>query len=259
MPPFHLAAFSESQDAAGVFVDQAPIIDQRLNVIGDNIRVPALNNIVAIAAGADAVVAPRVRLYSPSIEEFARYEVAEINTNNAAAAVYGSPQRVVDLRRNPLVLTPDENLRCELLNNPAAAQIQWAHVWFADGPIAPVENARETTIRATSGTTVTANAWSTCVLALDDELPNGVYAIVGMRVQGATCVAARVNFLGGDQPWRPGVPGSVLVSDIQAGMFRHGGMGVFGTFPTTQLPQIEVLCNAADTAQVVYLDVVRVG
>lgn len=257
--PFHLAAFMESVDNGGAFGDVAALLDQRLNVIGDNIRVPALDHIVAIGAGVDAVVAPRARLYSPSIEQLARYEIAEINTNNAAAAVYGNPQRLVDLRRNPLVVVPDENLRAEILANPAAAQLQFVHVWFADGPITPAENLPVHTVRLTGATTVTAAAWSAVPLTLDDELPNGTYAIVGARFQGATCIAGRINFLGGDQSWRPGAPGSVLVSDMQYPIFRNGGMGVWGQFPTTQLPQAEFLCNDADTAQVVYLDVVRVA
>ena len=257
--PIHLAAFYESQDPAGAFVDQAALLDQRLNILGDNIRVPALNNIIAIAGGAENTVAPRQRLYSPSIEELARYEVAELNVGSAAAIVAGDPQRMVDLRRSPLQLVTDENLRAEILSNPAAAQAQWTLVWFADGPVAPVENVREHTVRLTGATTVTAGAWSTVPLTLDDELPNGVYAIIGARFQSATCVAGRINFLGGDLAWRPGALGSVLVDDQQHPMFRHGGLGVWGTFPTTQLPQAEFLCNAGDTAEVVYLDVVRVG
>lgn len=254
---FHLAAFNASLDAGAAFTGLAAIADQRLTTNVNRMRVPVLNNIVAIAGGADAVVAPRLRLFSPSLEKISRYEVAELNTNNAAAAVYGSPQRIVDLRRSPLTLDVDEDLQAELSNNPAAAQIQWAHVWLADGPIAPVEAPNEFTIRATAAITGVASAWAAGAITLDDDLPNGEYAITGMRVQGATLTAARLNFVGSDQSWRPGVPGSVLVSDLMAPMFRHGGMGVYGTFKTTTLPQLEVLCNAGDTAQVLYLDIVR--
>lgn len=257
--PFHVAAFCSSVDAAAAFTALAPRTDQRLQVTANRLRVPVLNNVVAIAGGADAVVAPRIRLFSPSIEELARYELAEINTNNAAAAVYGSPARIVDLRRSPLPLTVDEDLQVELYNNPAVAQLQFAHVWLADGPITPVDNVRETTVRATAAITAVANEWTVGALTLDDDLPAGEYAVIGLRVQSATIQLGRLNFVGSDALWRPGVPGSVLVSDLSPAMFRHGGMGVFGTFRTTSLPQLEILCNAADTAQVVYLDLVRVS
>lgn len=257
--PFHTAAYYESIDPAGAFNDLTPVADQRLFTAGDNIRVPSLNAIAMIAGGAENTVAPRMRLYSPTIEQLARYEVSPLNVAAAGAVEPGSPQRIVDLRRAPLVAGVDENLRAELLSNPAAAQIQWAAVWFADGPIQPVDAPGEFTVRGTSATALVAGSWTAVNLTLDDEIPPGVYAVVGMRSSSAGCIAARLNFLAGENPWRPGVLGVDAEDDLQDPIFRHGGLGVFGTFPFTQLPQVEFLSISADAAEIVYLDLVKVG
>lgn len=256
---FHLAGWYESQDPAGAFVDQAALADQRLFTVGDNLRVPVLNNIIAIAGGAENTVAPRQRLYSPTIEQMARYEVLPLNVGAAAAIEPGSPHSVCDLRRSPLLVGVDENLRAEILSNPAAAQAQWTLAWFADGPVAPIEGAPIFTVRGISATNLVAGAWTSCNLTLDDELPPGRYAVVGARFQSAGCVAGRLNFLGGENPWRPGALGCDSESDLAHDMFRYGGLGIWGEFHFTQLPQAEFLSVSADTAEIVLLDLVRVG
>lgn len=257
--PFHLAGWLESVDPAGAFNDLTALADQRLFTQGDNIRVPALNNIVALAGGAENTVAPRLRIYSPTIEQFARFDVTPLNVAAAAAIPPNDPHRLMDLLRNPLVVGVDEMIRAELNSNPAAAQIQWALAWFADGPIAPIEGAPIYTVRGTGATALVAGAWTAVNLTLDDELPPGTYAVVGARFQSATVIAGRLNFIGGEQQWRPGALGSVLADDLCFPYFRFGGMGVWGEFPFTQLPQAEFLASAADAAEVVHLDLVRVG
>lgn len=257
--PFHLAAHLASVDNAGAFADLAALADQRLFTNGNNIRVPALNNIIALAGGAENATVPRMRVYSPTIERVARVEVTPLNVSAAAAVTPGSPHRIMDLRDDPLVLGVDENYRVELLSNPVAAQFQWMLTWFADGPVQRVNAGNVFPIRATSATTLVAGAWTICNLTLDDELPPGIYAVVGARFQSATVVAGRLNFLGGDNPWRPGAMGSVAINDLASPMFRAGELGEWGRFPFTQLPQAEFLATSADTAELVYLDVVQVG
>lgn len=256
---FHVAGWAENIDPAGAFADIAALADQRLFTAGNNLRGPSLNQIVAIAAGVESTAGNRARLYSPTIEQMARYEIAPLNLAGAGAVEPASPHAVVDLRRSPLLVGVDENIRAEILSNPAAAQDQWVLGWFADGPIAPVEPSGEFTVRATGTQAVAALAWTACNLTLDDELPPGNYAVVGMRFESATAIAGRLNFLGGEQSFRPGVLGVDAASDIEHPMFRHGGLGLFGTFPFTQLPQLEALCADADAAQTVYLDLVKVG
>jgi hypothetical protein len=254
----HLAGFLESLDPAAAFVNIAALQDDRLFTNGDNLRVPALNRVIMAAGGAENTVAPRIRLTSPTLDEFTRWEITPLNVASAAGVEPGSPQAIQKMIENPVGLGIDENLRAELLSNPGAAQIQWALLWFSDGPPTPVVNQRMFTVRGTGATTVAVGAWTPATITLDDELPPGRYQIVGLRAESATGIAARIVNREGGQ-WRTGVLCADAISDLEDPIFRGGRMGVLAEFPFTQLPDIEFLCVAADTAQVVYFDLVRVG
>ena len=255
--PFHLAGFLEDIDSAGVFANLTALADNVLFVQGDDLRVPELNSIVLLSGGADGVAAPRFRLDSPTLAENMRFEVTAINSQDAAAVEPDSPPKLLDLRRTPLVLGIDELLRCELNNNPAAPQDQWLLCWFADGPTTPVEPAGVFTVRGTGTGTLAVNVWTADTITLDENLRPGTYAIVGMRAISAGLVAARI--VSRDQVWRPGCLGADVITDVESPIFRYGQMGIWTTFPFTQLPTIEFLSMSADTAQTVHLDLLRVG
>lgn len=256
--PQHLAGFLEDIDPAGVFVNLAALADQRLFTQGDDLRVPPLNMVVAAAGGADAVVQPRLRLDSPTLDQMVRYEISPLNSQDAAAVEPDSPQKMDDLRRAPLLLGVDEILQVQLLSNPAAVQDQWALLWFADQVPQPVSGGRPFTVRATGTVTLTVNVWSTVDITLDENIPPGNYQVIGLRPESLGCVAGRLIFRTGDF-WRPGALGVDTVIDIQHSMFRHGEMGVLGEFPFTQLPAIEFLSVIADTVETVHLDLIRIG
>lgn len=113
------------------------------------------------------------------------------------------------------------------------------------------------TIRATGGTTAVVNTWTLVALTWADSLPNGTYACVGLNVIGATARAARLIFQG--QVWRPGCVANTLVSDLPSRLMRDSRMGTWGTFSGNSMPQLEILCGAADTAQEVYMDFIRLS
>lgn len=252
---FHLGGFLEDIDPAGAFANITALADDRLFTQGDDIRVPPLNNVIVIAAGLDNVVDPRARLESPTLDELVRYETSPVNVGTTDVEP-GTPQAVDDMRQNPLVLGVDEILQCQILSNPAAAGDQWVLLWFADGPPQPVTGNRIFTVRYTGATTVTARAWTPVNITLDENLPPGDYAVVGLRPSGASCLAARLVFRTGDF-WRPGALGVDAAGDIQHPMFRKGQLGIWGEFPFTQIPAIEYLCDLADTAQTGHLDLIR--
>jgi hypothetical protein len=62
-----------------------------------------------------------------------------------------------------------------------------------------------------------------------------------------------------DQIDRPGGIGSSAADLNNEPMFLKGGLGVWGRFNSNRMPNVEFLCNAADTAQEIYLDIIRVG
>jgi hypothetical protein len=90
-----------------------------------------------------------------------------------------------------------------------------------------------------------------------DSLPDGIYACVGGLHFGAGAVASRIIFNG--QSWRPGSPSIVVVTDQPSPIFLNGGLGEWGRFEQTALPQIEVLCNATTSTHEYYLQFVQVG
>ena len=64
--PFHLAAWQQSVDEAGVFTGITAVPDPVLTVLVNNVQVPSLNKVVALAAGVETTVAQQARLTAPS-------------------------------------------------------------------------------------------------------------------------------------------------------------------------------------------------
>ena len=135
---YHLAAFYSSLDAAGAFTPVVPIADPMLFVQGNAIRVPTdMPNLIWLAGGADATVSPQFRLTSPSLTTVGRPQIQPVNVTSAAAALPGSPFNIMWVNDNPIALAGDELLTCDLLNNPGAAQFQWAMIQFGDSTPTP--------------------------------------------------------------------------------------------------------------------------
>lgn len=162
-----------------------------------------------------------------------------------------------DYRRNPITLQPLEEVSVLATNNAGAGQRVTVGLHLGAGAPGPSPAGPILALRGTGTTTVTANVWTQCPITWQNNLPNGTYAVIGMEWLSATPQFGRLIFPG--QNWRPGAPGVVNDTDISDPLFRLGLLGVWGTFNTTTLPVLEVLCNAADTAQEVYLDIVRIG
>jgi hypothetical protein len=251
---FHTAAFYESVDQAGAYANMAVPADQLLTVVTPNMQVPALNRVVLVAAGLESAVAPIGRLVAPSLRTKCLFQISPISNAAAGPVVPVDPHAVVDLRFNPLNLVPSEQLNFAAFANPAAAQIQWCGVWFADGPIAPVTGSIFTA-RAVGTTTLVAGAWVTCPLVFDENLPRGRYQIVGMKAISATAKLARLLLPG--QQWRPGVLGCVTTQHREWPGFRYGGMGAYGEFEDIDALNADFMAGAGDTAEIVYLDLIQ--
>jgi len=168
-----------------------------------------------------------------------------------------SPAKVHDFRDSPIPLETGESLTVLGDSNPAAAADQSVLVWLADGPIVPVSGQPIHPVRCTAAITAVAGAWTNGALTFGQTLGVGAYAVVGMRAQGATLVAARLVFRGTGT--RPGVIGSDSEADDTNGLFRNGRFGVFGEFHSTVPPTVDVLCNDADTAEEFILDLVKLS
>jgi hypothetical protein len=249
---FHTVAFYESVDPAGAYNTLNGVPDQTVYVSGVDIRVPKpLPYIIGAAGlGNDAsFVAAQVQ--SPSMRSFTYLDVTALK---AALVFAGVPHTSLN-PGSPIPVAPDEAINFAANSDPAAAAVHYGLVTFSDGPVQPVRGNMRT-VRCTGAAALAAGAWKSSVLTFGQTLPVGQYQVVGMRAEGANLVAARLVFNG--TVWRPGVPAANAVGDDDRGIFRFGNAGIFGQFDSTTPPQIECL-GVTDTAQVVQLDLLRVG
>jgi len=249
-------AFYESIDAAAAWANIAAIADQSVFTQGDDLTVPDLNLVVALAAGVGSGSLVLARLSSPSLRDISLPLIHPINGNADADAEPEIVPAVIDLRANPLVLRPNEQLNAEVNSDTTAAAAQWVIVWLSDKVPTPVTG-EVITVRGTNTDTLVADAWTNGALTLDEDLPVGIYALVGMRAISAGLVAARAVPRGGG--WRVGCLGCDAPDDLTHEIFRMGRLGEWMRFNHDRLPSIDFLSISADTDQEVFLDLIKVG
>lgn len=254
---FHLAAFYQSVDPAGVYVQLAAITDSQLTVNSPRIQVPVLNQVIVAAAGLENTVAPLARLVAPSLTAKWRNQLVPFNVGAGGAVIPNNPGRVVDMSDDPIQLVVSEQLTAEISSNPAAGQPQWVLVWFADGKPAPISGPISTA-HATVANALVAGAWTLNTLVFDEQLPRGRYQIVGLYAISTNLVAARLVIP--SNPWRPGTLGAGGSTAAGYDRFRFGNLGVWGEFEDVDNLQIESLATAADAAAVqsYYVDLIQV-
>jgi len=123
----------------------------------------------------------------------------------------------------------------------------------------PVPAGERIVVRCTSNTPLRPNEWTTCNLTPDVSLAVGTYTLIGMLPISANAIAARAIVLG--QVNRPGVP---ALAGTEAAVKKCDPLWLtavqqypMGSFPHTDLPQVQFLSSAADTSEVVYLYLVK--
>lgn len=214
-----------------------------------------------IAAYASGATATRARILAPSLRIVAPPQIRPLNV----ALLPAADPNMADYRREPVRLMAREEISIEIFNT--GPENTYGLLWVAElGHRFSLPAGQPYVIRATGATTAVASAWTNVPLTYDEQLPAGEYEIVGMEVIGTTCVAARLIFPG-QNLYRPGVLGQATAggrgyASANAGLglgFIDGGFGTFGRFVTTALPSVEVMCNAADTAQTVFFKCIKVA
>jgi len=250
---FHLAAFHELIDPAGILSKITAVQDNTVFTSGDDIRVPGdLPFIIGEGCLLEATAPVQAQVQSPSLRRLANLDIAPLNTGLVFAEQDGPSLHYT----NPVPVTADEAINFAINSNPAAATDQYGLVWFGDGAQSPL-NADIFTIRATVAVTAVTGSWENANIAFDEDLPVGNYDVVGLRVIEATGVAARLNFVGG--AWRPGVVIADSVTRPDVPGQRRGMMGIWGTFHTNTPPTIDVLAAAGALTPVVYMDLIARG
>ncbi len=246
---FSLVGWSEVVDSA-TLTDIQALLDQHVTTDGDDILVPAFaSNIIGVFAFGAHITGAQIS--SPTLRKGLMLDVAPLNVGSEPL----SPLPFVNRLDRPIALTPGEGLRARVSEGGSAATRVGVLVWLQGEYEEPPEGEIHT-VKATSTTTLTPYEWTLCPLSLTQQLEAGRYALVGARVESANAVAARFVIPGSE--YRPGVIGFDGSHATDNGIFREGRFGKFGEFEHTFIPQVEVLGVAADTSEVVYLDVVKI-
>lgn len=246
----HLLAYSEST-AAVANTDIDPVPDQVFLI--QNAHFVPQNDVFLQAAYMSGLTIARGRIVTPALRQIALPYVRPVNL--ATNPVSRPP--VLDLSQNPLRLKALEEIAVEISQTAAGPTVVTAGLFVGDRQPTPIPQGDVLSMRGTGTTTAVAEQWTLAAITWESSLPAGDYICAGLQVIGATCKLARMIFQG--QDWRPGCVGTLINADLGSPVFRNGNLGVYGRFKSYAMPQIQILCSAADTAQEVYLDLVRVG
>lgn len=248
----HLAGFFEDVDQANILQAITAMPDQALNTSGDDLTVPVdLAFLAGTALLTAATTFTSAQIRAPSLQQLGYQDLSKV----VLADNFANPIALDFYAQNPRALAGNEDLQFFTDTDHAAAIEIQGFVYLSDGPVTPVKG-DQFTVRCTGAATLAQGVWTNTNLTFTQTLPVGRYQIVGMRALGANLQAARLVFVGGG--YRPGVPGVVAAGDEGFMPLRNGNSGVLGEFSSTALPSLDAV-GITDTAQTVFLDLVKVG
>jgi len=193
----------------------------------------------------------RARFITPTFRQITNPFIRPINP----AIVPVDEPNMADYSMSPLRIRGLEELQIESIQTSGGAAVVVVVAGVTRTGFMPAPQGDYYTMRGTGTTTATAGAWSSVAVTWADTLPRGLFAVIGLEAFGTTMIAARLQFE--DQIDRPGGLCQSLVSGNGPPLMRKGRLGIWGKFDSNRMPNVEVLCNAADTAQEFYLDIVR--
>jgi hypothetical protein len=156
---------------------------------------------------------------------------------------------------NPRELRVAESMQVLVDETGGTGTLAYAVVWNGDGPQQAVTGNMFTT-RLTSAIQQAAGVWTSGEMVFTEFLPVTEYQVVGMRVEAASGIAARLIF--SNSQIRPGAMMRATGDNPLDWQFRYGRSGVWGQFDINQPPRLELLGGTA-AAQVISLDLIRTG
>jgi hypothetical protein len=246
--PLHLAAFTEAIDATAN-TDVNFLSDDYLDLVNNHARLRSPMSLYA--AHAQSATLNRVRIDSPSIRLVGNPFIRPIQ----AALLPANDPNLMDLSRSPFKLQVGEEIAIQATAAPAMTERFFALLWLADR-LTPVPVGDIYPIRFTSATAAVADAWTTLAITLDQAIAPGEYALIGSEHQSTNAIAHR--WIIPDKPWRPGALSVTAVGNRTHKLFYQHGLGEWGRFLNTSLPQLQVLCDGADAAHVGWMYIVRI-
>lgn len=157
----------------------------------------------------------------------------------------------------PLRIPENEDLSVEATSDVGAGGEPVTAILFLGPQLEPIPPGDIYTMRATATGTATANLWTTMSITMDDTLPPGRYAMLASEHISATGYAHR--WIVPNQFYRPGNLSNITLGARANWWMTNRMMGAYGTFLNTVIPQLQVLCTAADASHTLFLQLVRVS
>lgn len=247
---FHLVAFEEAI-GTNANTDMDAITDDILAI--QNSHFFPGEDLDLIFAAACSATANRARIVTPKLRQITPPIIQPPDAN----ATFGADPNLAVYRDSPLRLRAGEEIAVEFTSDIAMGTEQAYAILGLSRGLRAAPRGDYYALRGTSTTAAVANTWTTLTTTWADSLPQGTYAVVGMRVTGVSEVAARLIF--NDQIWRPGCLGSALVGNKGAGIFRNGGLGEWGRFRNDIMPRVQVLNVTTTAVHDIVLDIVQVS
>lgn len=229
-----------------------PAITDNVLTISNNHFLPQ-NDWQVIFAAAMSATLNRARIVSPTNRQITLPFIRPI----ILAATPGDDVGVADFREHPFRIRGLEELAIEASSDIAMGTESCTVVLGLSQRQDPVPMGNIFTMRGTSTTASVADTWTTITVTWADILPEGVYGVCGLEVIGATQVAGRLILE--DERFRPGGLAVTSIGQRNHQMFRKGGLGMWGRFRSTALPQVQVLNTAAVSVHTVYMDLIRLA
>lgn len=246
---WHLCAYESTIALNAVLGQISAINDSILTILNNSFILPMPGDIV-FAAGF-GVTMTDLQINTPSFRQVGLPQIGPIN----AALAVPSPVNIWDLTQTPLRIPRVDTLEMDASNSgAAAAMVAFLGISWGRRPTPPGVVYR---LKATATITAIANTWTSGSLTMTTNLPQGQYAVVGMTAFGTNLLGARLIFPGAS--WRPGCIAINTLQGIPHGVFTGEELGLWGIFENVNLPNLEIFANGANTAQTVWLDIVRIG
>ena len=245
-----VVAFYENQASSSSLVAVQAVSDDVYVTSGDDLIIKPDKKLVLFAFGYSGNIF-QGQLRAPVLGQL--YEEIPVFQNPAYTRDFPFDEWFV---RRRLVLRENEALNAYVASaDGGTAEDEFVVVALGRAPIN--RNVRfDYVLRLTGSTTLSVGAWTKVTLTPDVTLPEGRYRIVGMRAYSPGAVAVRIIPLSGSD--RPGFPGARNKHMLDVNIKNYlGDTGV--VFTPRAIPKVEYLALSADTSQIVYWFLKKVG
>lgn len=258
--PFDVIGFSEATPGTGTVFVAGAALDSLFSVSGDDINLkaaPKRQYLLGVLYAAESTGA-RALVRQPSLQldhEFHKCALTpDLDPTQGWAHHFARPLPLVGNEKvNALSVnaTDEDTIIGLLVGNAKITQAML-------DAVNPTHK-----ITGYGDTTITANSWTQCAITWNQDLPEGTYAVVGMRAGvflAANAWAALARLLiPGKTEWRPGVPCAVMEADHEE--YQSITYEPWVKWPKMSgiqitnktMPNIEVLSPAAHTDENVEL------